>query len=298
MSELHFRDSEEARRLLTNEAMRNIRDMYIRLAEETQKQINSFPQNNNQLGKTYLQNLQKQLLDESNIITESIGENITDKVINMVNVVVSEMNSINASTGMRIQMSRVNTDIVAKVMSGGLYEASWNFSSAIWGTNEKIHSDINSIVAKGIAANKSSYEIAKDLEGYVNPDVRKDWQWSKVYPGTNKVVDYSAQRLARTMVSHAYQAAFVESTIHNPFVTAYRWRSAAIDGRTCEICLERDGQLYDKDELPLDHPNGLCTFIAEIKDLNSVADDIARWYNSPPGTYKDIDEYAAWLRSN
>lgn len=298
MAELFFRDSEEARTLLTNQALREVRNMYLQLVIETQQQINSFPQNNNQLGKTYLQNLQKQLLTESTNITEAIGESVTDKVKSMVDTVVDEMNGINTNAGFRIQMSRVKTEIVQKVMSGGLYEANWNFSSAIWGINEKMHSDINSIVAKGIAANKSSYEIAKDLESYVNPDVRKDWSWSRVYPGTNKVVDYSAQRLARTMVSHAYQAAFVESTFYNPFVTAYRWRSALIDGRTCDICIDRDGQLFEKNELPLDHPNGLCTFTAEIEELSKIADDIARWYNSPSGTYKEIDEYAEWLRRN
>ena len=64
--------------------------------------------------------------------------------------------------------------------------------------------DIQYIVAQGIASQKSAFDIAKDLEKYVDPSAKKDWAWSKVYPGTKKVVDYNAQRLARTMVSHAY----------------------------------------------------------------------------------------------
>ena len=134
-------------------------------------------------------------------------------------------------------------------------------------------------MAAGVAANKSAYEIAKDLEQYVNPNAKKEWDWSKVYPGTTKKVDYNAQRLARTMVSHAYQQSLLATTKHNPFVTGYRWRSAHVS-RTCELCNERDGQVYSADDLPLDHPNGMCTFLVELSgSLTDVADRLGNWVN-------------------
>lgn len=158
---------------------------------------------------------------------------------------------------------------------------------------KKAQQDINSIIAKGIAENKSSYDIAKDLEKYVNPSAKKDWDWSKVYPGTNKKVDYNAQRLARTMVSHAYQYSFVQTTKHNPFVEDYIWRSAGSE-RTCEICAERNGKHYAKDKLPLDHPNGLCTFIANTPDnMEDIADRLADWAHGKSDP--ELDEFVKSL---
>lgn len=173
--------------------------------------------------------------------------------------------------------SYVPRDIVSLLSTGKIYGGDWTLSKVIWGHTQKTLHDIDQVVATGVAANKSAYEIAKDLEQYVNPLVKKEWEWSKVYPGTNKKVDYNAQRLARTMVSHAYQQSLLATTKYNPFVKGYRWRSAH-SSRTCEICNERDGKLYSADDLPLDHPNGLCTFIAELSDsMSDIADRIGDW---------------------
>ena len=121
------------------------------------------------------------------------------------------------------------------------------------------------------------------------------WDWSKVYPGTAKKVDYSAQRLARTMVSHAYQQSFVKTTQKNPFVTKYKWVSSG-GARMCEICAARDGVEYSKTDLPLDHPNGMCTFIAVIEDsMTDIADRIADW--ALGGSDPELDTFARTLRS-
>jgi SPP1 gp7 family putative phage head morphogenesis protein len=169
-------------------------------------------------------------------------------------------------------------------------------SRSIWNSTSKAKKDINTIIAEGIAQNKSTYDIAKDLEKYVNPSAKKDWAWSKVYPGTNKVVDYNAQRLARTMVSHAYQQAFVRVTKPNPFVTKYRWL-ASNSNRVCELCNSRDGVLFEKDDLPMDHPNGMCTFTAVIdQPMTDIADRIADWALGQPDS--ELDTFAQFLQNS
>ena len=186
--------------------------------------------------------------------------------------------------------SNVPIEIVQAVASGQLYTGDWTLSRALWLNTVETQRDVQSIVAQGILENKSAYDIAKDLEKYVDPSARKDWEWSKVYPGTRKVVDYNAQRLARTMVSHAYQQAFVRTTIKNPFITKYQWQ-AANGERVCEICMERDGKLFDKDDLPLDHPNGMCTYLAVIEDsMEDVADRLADWVHGESDP--ELDEWA------
>ena len=78
-----------------------------------------------------------------------------------------------------------------------------------------------------------------------------------------KQVDYNAQRLARTLVQHAYQQSIVEVTLNNPFITSYMWISNG--SRACEKCIEMDGNIYEKDQLPLDHPNGMCIIEMVVK---------------------------------
>ena len=117
------------------------------------------------------------------------------------------------------------------------------------------------------------------MEIYLNPKAKKPFDWSRVYPGVHKTVDYNAHRLARTGVTHAYQMSFQRSTRDNPFIEKYKWLSSN-SGRSCELCRQRNGRLFEKDELPLDHPNGMCTVIAVIpKSYEQIADELADWAN-------------------
>ena len=113
-------------------------------------------------------------------------------------------------------------------------------------------------------------------------------------------IDYNALRLARTMISHAYQQSFENVNRNDPFVVGYRWLTSNFHGRVCEICRERSETdqfglgvgVFPKDQLPLDHPNGMCTFEAVISDsMTDIARKIGQWYQAPIGTYPDIDKY-------
>lgn len=129
-----------------------------------------------------------------------------------------------------------------------------------------------------------------------NP-IRKRYRDS-YYPGR---VDYNALRLSRTMTSHAYQQSFERVNRNDPFVIGYKWLTSNFHSRICPLCLERAETdqyglgvgVFPKDELPLDHPNGMCTFEAVMPDsMEEIAERIARWYESPVGTYPEIDNYA------
>lgn len=77
-------------------------------------------------------------------------------------------------------------------------------------------------------------------------------------------------------------------TKNNPFVEDYVWHSNG--SRACELCQDRDGRHFAKDDLPMDHPNGMCVMEPTVAD--NIADQIADWFNSPDGTYPEIDEFA------
>lgn len=290
---LNLRTAEQERVRLTAAQQKQIQRLYENAAKEVAKQAEQAPRvPSDALRKQYLNQLQNQLNEELDKIRAEVESTVKDNMKKTAEAVVGDNIDFLKEVGMPVQgaFSHVPDEVVRAVATGQIYEGKWSLSRAIWKNTRRTQKDVQSVIAQGIAKNKSAYDIAKDLEKYVDPSAKKDWDWSKVYPGTAKKVDYSAQRLARTMVSHAYQQSFVRTTQKNPFVTKYKWVSSG-GARMCEICSARDGVEYSKTDLPLDHPNGMCTFIAVIEDsMTDIADRIADWANG--GNDPEIDTWA------
>ncbi|MCL2710916.1 MAG: hypothetical protein FWE95_08550 [Planctomycetaceae bacterium] len=168
--------------------------------------------------------------------------------------------------GLGISMSSAPDAIVQRLVTGQIYKSGWSLSGSLWTDNQKTQKQIYEIVAGGRAKNQSIYEMTKELERWVNPDKRKPWNLvnaagRKIYP---RAVDYNAQRLARTLVQHSYQQSFVESVKDNPLIAGIRW--IANGSRVCPLCESMHGTIYAKDELPLDHPQGMCVFEPVVVD--------------------------------
>lgn len=295
---LSLKTAEQERVRLTAAQQKQIQKLYEDAAKEVAKQAAQAPRvPSDALRKQYLNQLQKQINERLDQIRTEVESTVKDNMKQTAEAVVGDNIDFLREVGMPIEgaFSYVPDEVVRAVATGQLYDGKWSLSRALWKNTKRTQKDVQSVIAQGIAQNKSAYDIAKDLEKYVDPSAKKDWDWSKVYPGTAKKVDYSAQRLARTMVSHAYQQSFVKTTQKNPFVTKYKWVSAG-GARTCEICAARDGVEYSKTDLPLDHPNGMCTFIAVIEDsMMDIADRIADW--ALGGSDPELDLFARTLRS-
>ena len=49
---------------------------------------------------------------------------------------------------------------------------------------------------------------------------------------------------------------------------------------------------FDKDKLPLDHPNGRCTFFSVFnKSATQISDEMAAWVKGKEGDFPKLDEY-------
>ena len=187
--------------------------------------------------------------------------------------------------------SQIPLETVRPIMSGELYKDKRSLSERIWCLGDEFEKDVQYIINRGLIEYKSAVDLAKDLEQYVKEPAKRPTTWGKVYPNLkNKAVDYNAMRLARTSINHAYQTASIRSAERNPFVEGIEWHSALQHGRTCELCEERHGQVFPKDDVPLDHPNGLCTMIPYIpKTLDEVADELREWLGG--GENERLDEW-------
>ena len=297
----------EGRRIeITQEQARQIRDMYQSIRQDFAKEVQSISHRTNissVMRTQYLNSFQKDLESEITVLNARLEGLIKSNTLEIARAVVLDSNNLAKEMGFNGIFTNeyyIPNQVVNDLISGRLYEGKWSLSKAIWSDNQKKLSDIDQIIARGVAENRSTFDIAKDLERYVNPNARKDWSWSKVYPGSNKVVDYNAQRLARTMISHAYQESFVQSTKDNPFIESYRWLASGGD-RMCDLCAERDGKIFAKDELPMDHPNGMCTFEVVIEQsYEDIARSLHDWINDEGDSElnEELDNYSETLGYN
>lgn len=296
---LDLNTAEEIRSQITEQQEKDIERMYKRVLRNIRQESKKLPNTTSGvLRRVYLSKLQNQVNEQLRDLGKNLETTITSNMLKVADAVVGDNLSFLRYIDMPIQgaFSHVPRDVVESIITGKVYQGNWSLSKSIWKHTKKAQRDINTIIAEGVAQNKSSYDIAKELEKYVNPSARKPWDWGKVYPGTAKKIDYNAQRLARTMVSHAYQQSFVRTTQKNPFVTKYQWE-ASNSGRVCKLCAERDGQFFEKDDLPLDHPNGMCTYIAVMEDsMVDIADRIADWALGKPDPA--LDEYNNFLKNS
>ena len=296
---LIFKDAEKARDALLVSQKKEIAALYQQWADEIGERADYYAHKSTAssvVSERQMRELQKMMEETGKQVANEVYNDITRNLYTVADSVVRCNNEWLASLGFNpgtvdAVFNYVPDDIVRNIVSGQIYDSGWSLSSRIWSDNEDTMKQAYQIVAGGVAQNKPMYEIAKDLEKYVSPSAAKPWNLrapdgKKIYP---KDVDYNAQRLGRTLVQHGYQQSFVATTQKNPFITDYIW--IANGSRVCEFCQEMNGKHFPKDDLPLDHPNGMCTMVPDVVD--DLTGQLADWFNNEDGTYPEIDNFAS-----
>lgn len=310
-----LKNAEQVRQTTTMSQQKEIKRLYEQLYQDVTRKVGQL--GNNNLQKQNLILLQRDIKNRIAQLNSDIQNGIIRDMRIVSNEVVEDTRTFLKQCGFRDEdihnaFSYVPDQIIRNITSGNVYQDGWTLSGAIWGYNKRTQEDLNKIISIGTTQGKSAVEIARELEQYVDPSARKSaktiqsWRYDKVGNKTKDSVyfgkiDYNALRLARTLISHAYQQSFENVNRNDPFVVGYRWLISNFHGRVCEICRARAETdqfglgvgVFPKDQLPLDHPNGMCTFEAVIPDsMTDIARKIGQWYQAPTGTYPDIDKYA------
>lgn len=307
MTELKLDNLENVKKTITKKQLKEIESLYLDWAKEIGKKAEYYKKKNTSssvISELQMRQLKRQLEEQSKIISNEISEIIKKGMGDMSEEVIKANKELLEALGfsrskLSSSFSYVPDSVVKALVAGRVYKSKWSLSKSIWGDNEKTLKDIYTIVAKGRAENKTLYDVAKELESYVNPTSKKKWNKTfyvedklgnkKKYTVFKGKVDYNAQRLARTLTQHAYQQSINEVTKDNPFVEKVEW--IANGSRVCPICLKRNHKLFDKKHVPMDHPNGMCI-------LNPIFDEdsdkqIADWIKGKEN--KKIDKFAETL---
>lgn len=192
-------------------------------------------------------------------------------------------------------VGKLGLESVKNIISGGIYQDGVGLSARIWQASAMSANSIQEVITAGLAQDMGAAKLSKLLQDYVNPTARKTWTNDKIrellgdgYAAWNKNLEYNALRLARTTLAHTATMSMRQAQKVNPYATKIMWHSVHAAGRTCSICEDMDGQIYDTDKCPFDHPNGMCYQTHEFeKSLNEIADELAAWCRGEPNPMLD-----------
>ncbi|WP_302782683.1 hypothetical protein [Clostridium saudiense] len=198
-----------------------------------------------------------------------------------------------------------NEKLIGQIIQGGFYKDNRSLSDRIWGYGNQNGKDIQYILTKGMAEQKSYLEIIKDLEKFLKSNTDPDFKktYTKLY---NRKVDYNAQRLLRTAMNHMFYVQNVSNAKNNPYAEAMHWELSAEHGTRqvdrfgedeCDDYANSDyynlGQgNFPPDKVPVPHPNCLCIQTIVIpKSLDEIGRELREWING-----KDISYLDEWLK--
>lgn len=202
----------------------------------------------------------------------------------------------------------VNADTVEQVIQGKLYEKRKGLDKTLWSCTDKSAVKIEDAVASCMAEGMGAAEMAENLKEFAMGG-HHTWSRNKIreklgsgyarkYSGG---LDYESLRLARTTITHQAQIETINTKRVNPYMGGVQWHSNHEAGRTCDACNALDGRLYiiDKEDIPLDHPNGACWLepVWMINGKKATPEDIAKdmraWANGEKnsGAMNKIPEY-------
>lgn len=202
----------------------------------------------------------------------------------------------------------VNADTVEQIVQGKLYEGRKGLDKRLWSCTNTSGEKIEDAVASCMAEGMSAADMAENLKQFAMGG-HHTWSRNKIreklgsgyarkYSGG---LDYESLRLARTTITHQAQIETINTRKVNPYMGGVKWHSNHEAGRTCDLCNSRDGHIFivDKEDIPLDHPNGAC-WLEPVWMINGkeatpeeIAKDMRAWANGEKnsGAMNKIPEY-------
>lgn len=202
----------------------------------------------------------------------------------------------------------VNADTVEQLIRGKVYEDGKGLDKRLWNATSKSGEKIEDAVASCTAEGMGAADMAQNLKEFAMGG-HHTWSRNKIreklgsgyarkYSGG---LDYESLRLARTTITHQAQIETINTKRVNPYMGGIKWHSNHEAGRTCDLCNERDGHIFitDKEDVPLDHPNGAC-WLEPVWMINGkeatpeeIAKDMKAWANGEKnsGSMDKIPEY-------
>lgn len=295
--------AQEKRIKLTNDNIKLVKNLYSDIAKDLTKKIEKSSEKS--LTERWLRDYRKQLNREIKELNKILERNLSESMLKSASLAsniqqdffneVSDKYKISFKDAFTNMFSKIPQNAANELISGNFYKDGLGLSERLWMYKGKANAQFDYIIEKGLLEKKNVYDLAKDLETFINPSKKQEWDFKKVYPSIgNKKIEYNSFRLAVTSVSHAYQLSMQRSCKANPFCDGIQWHTSNSHRGPCSLCLSREGKIYKSDELPLDHPLGVCYFIPIVeKSMDYIGKELNEWING-----KENSKLDNWIVNN
>ena len=167
-----FDDVIVVRDKVTKKQKREIRKSYNKWAREVREQAKQLQRSGDVSSITRardLATLYYQLRNSSKQLTAEINGSINTNA----NIIADATVAVNKRWLTSLGFNTSNADFrfaaskeyaIRNIMSGNIYSSGFSLSTRIWMSTDGNMKDIYTIIAKGVAEDKSIYQIAKDIE--------------------------------------------------------------------------------------------------------------------------------------
>lgn len=248
-----------------NEIIKVYQKAYLDIIDKGLKKAGGDSKKLDKLTKSYVM----QIYDELEDLLTKYNRDISDEIYNLQRQIMysyfdPSFQEFRAKVDKVVDVT--NRKIVQQMIQGNIYHDGKGLSDRIWDaaktSGNKMSIAINSCIAQGMGAVEMSQNLKEFAMGghhtWSRNKIREKLGDGYARKYGSGGLDYEALRLARTTLTHQAQISVINSSKVNPYLQFVKWHSDHQAGRTCQQCIDRDGQLFKIDEVPLDHPNGMC----------------------------------------
>ena len=254
---------------LTKKQQQEIISVYSKAYKDTiekgLKKAGNDPKKIDKLTKAYATQIYNELNDLVVKYNSQISKEIVQAQADIINAFLdTDDKKFMAQVNKLVDIT--NRKTIQQMIQGNIYNDSKGLSKRLWSitnrSGDKISTAINSCIAQGMGAADMSQNLKEFAMGghhtWSRNKIREKLGDGYARKYGSGGLDYEALRLARTTLTHQAQISVINSSKVNPYLQFVKWHSDHQAGRTCQQCIDRNGQLFKIDEVPLDHPNGMC----------------------------------------
>lgn len=231
----------------------------------------------------------EQILRERIFLYEALHEVVEDSAKEVVYQTLveesrrfEEIFQLSKNVSLTADFRQFAPNIITRIMDGSLYPDHISLSQRIWNITGKNAEMMNRVISRALLEGESAIDLSYRLNMFLDESYIQQgyniFDITKVYPYMEdpKDIVYESFRLARTTINHAHQETQKEAARKSPFCSQMQWHSA-MDERSCQVCIDRHLQIYDIDDVPLDHPNGMCYMTQVTPPFEEMIEDIDNW---------------------
>ena len=286
---------------LTREQEEQIGKIYLKAFRDIEKKLEKCTDNKYRQG--LLRAYQTQIYDEIYPLIKQGIIDETEAILNMQKESMAELlqkvlenqtKIVEGKHKLQVSVDITNKELVEQMVKGKIYYNGRGLDEMLWDATKCSKDKLNLAITSCMAEGMGAAEMAENLKQFARGG-HHTWSKNKIreklgsgyarkYMGG---LDYESLRLARTTRTHQAQIATLATPKINPYMDAVIWHSDHQAGRTCAECIARNGTKYfiNKDDIPLDHPNGGC-WLEPCYSMTpeEIAKDMKAWANGEPNS--------------